>query len=178
MNNPIQVSTEQAQQIFKNTRTMFPVDWNNTLKHLVDKKSETMFPQFKNKEELEKALLSERWVEVTSHLNPYYRVFRAQLSGNVGYIRIADLSEDAVLTARLAKGGNVFYLTVQRNEKICAKDTYMVAGIDNEKWTVFALHPGEPIHHYKLACKKLCEGQKLSIADALKRHFVWAKIVG
>ena len=131
-------------------------------------------------EEMEAALRSADW-EQTEHpdVMPGCVAYRTQSisGGHYGLIRIADLPDDAVLTAADPKGTGTVSMTVVGTVGPETPETWLIVGNEDGHDVVFTFHPGEPVRPSLVTVEDLPDGSKLSKADALNLGFELAKLV-
>lgn len=177
---PVAEATKFVIGCIDRIKYLLPTYWEKTLEQRLSTSSAgSCYTQFNSAEELEAALRSCEWEE-TSHpaVDPSCRVFKTQLEGHFGLVRIADLPSDAILMADDRKATGRISATIMMDKPASlVAETYAICGIEQGQWVVFTFHPGEPIRPSQVEAGTHPHGSIMSREQALALGLEWAKIV-
>lgn len=161
-----------------NTKNSLPDYWNNTCKNRLNGGVGSIYEQFDSVEELEKALLSANWEETTHpDVMPGCRVFKTDLEGRFGLVKIDELPKDTKLIADDRKNTGKVAMTVKGIRGKIVHETYLIIGKNDDLDVVYTFHPGEPIRPSIVEVSEISHGSIVSVAQAKELGFGLAKIV-
>ena len=176
---PVAEATKFVIGCIDRIKYLLPDYWQKTLEQrLSTSAAGSCYTQFNSAKELEAALRSCQWEE-TSHpaVDPSCRVFKTQLPGHFGLVRIAELPEDAILMADDRKGTGRVSATIMWHHGSVVAETYAITGVEQGQWVMFTFHPGEPIRPSQVEATTHPHGSLMSRDQALALGLEWAKIV-
>lgn len=161
-----------------NTKKLVPGYFENTCKNRLSGGVGSIYDQFDSVEELEKALLEADWTE-TTHPDVMVgcRVFKTNLEGRFGLVKISDLPDDTQLIADDSKHTGKVAMTVKGVRGKIVPETYLIIGKEDGVDVVFTFHPGEPVRPSIVEVSKLSHGSIVSKSEARNLEFDYAKIV-
>ena len=161
-----------------NTKKLVPGYFENTCKNRLSGGVGSIYDQFDFVEELEKALLEADWTETTHpDVMAGCRVFKTNLEGRFGLVKISDLSDDTKLIADDSKHTGKVAMTVKGIRGKIVPETYLIIGKEDGVDVVFTFHPGEPVRPSIVEVSKLNHGCEVSKSEARSLGFDYAKIV-
>lgn len=161
-----------------NTKKLVPGYFENTCKNRLNGGVGSIYDQFDSVEELEKALLKADWTETTHpDVMAGCRVFKTNLEGRFGLVKISDLSDDTKLIADDSKHTGKVAMTVKGIRGMIVPETYLIIGKEDGVDVVFTFHPGEPVRPSIVEVSKLNHGCVISKSEARNLGFDYAKIV-
>lgn len=130
-------------------------------------------------EEMEKALKAADWIEAEHpDVMPGCKAFKTTdiKGGHFGLLKIADLPEDAEITAFDPKGTGKVSMVVSGQSGPLVAETWLIIGDEEGHDVVFTFHPGEPVRPSVLDISDCPNGTKLTKAEALGLGFDFAKV--
>lgn len=96
--------------------------------------------------------------------------------GHFGLLKIAELPDDATITASDPKGTGKVSMVVSGEKGPEVEDTWLIVGDEEGHDVVFTFHPGEPVRPSLVEVKDCPDGKKLTKEEALALGFDLAKI--
>lgn len=96
--------------------------------------------------------------------------------GHFGLLKIAELPEDATITACNPKGTGKVSMVVSGEKGPEVEDTWLIVGENEGHDVVFTFHPGEPVRPSLVEVKDCPDGKKLTKEEAIALGFDLAKI--
>ena len=161
-----------------NTKKLVPGYFENTCKNRLSGGVGSIYDQFNSARELEKALLEANWTETTHpDVMAGCRVFKTNLEGRFGLVKISDLSNDTQLIADDSKHTGKVAMTVKGVRGQIVPETYLIIGKEDGVDVVFTFHPGEPVRPSIVEVSTLSHGSIVSKSEARNLGFDYAKIV-
>lgn len=161
-----------------NTKKLVPGYFESTCKNRLNGGIGSIYDQFSTIEELEKALLTANWEETTHpDVMTGCRVFKTNLEGRFGIVKISELSDDTQLIADDSKHTGKVAMTVKGIRGKIVPETYLIIGKEENVDVVFTFHPGKPIRPSIIEVSEVSHGSIVSKARAKELGFDYAKIV-
>jgi len=162
----------------KNIQAMMPEYWGKTCQQRLAGGAGSCYDSFTTAEEIEQALLSANWEKTThSAVSAECKVFKTQLAGRFGLVRIADVADDAVFTADDRKATGRISLTIAGQKGKVVEETYLIVGQEQGQEVCFTFHPGQPILPSKVSTDEFPHGSTVTKEQAMSLGFEWAKLI-
>lgn len=169
-----------VQKAIDTTKKVLGKYFENTCRQRLAGGAGSIYEGINTPEEMEAALRAAIWLE-TDHptVMKGCRAFmtRSIPGGRFGLVRIANLPEDAVLTASDPKGTGMVSMTIKGHKGPAVAETWLIIGEENGYDVVFTFHPGKPVKPSMVEVKNCPDGTKLTKAEAMGLGFDLAKVV-
>lgn len=161
-----------------NTKKFLSEYFSNTLAQRLAGGAGSCYDQFDSAENLEIALRRANWEETThKDVMEGCKVFKTNLPGRFGLVKIAELSDSVKIIADDRKGTGCISLTVSGTKGNIVEETYLIIGEEKGEDVVFTFHPGEPIRPSNVSTSEIAHGDIVSKSKAKELGFDFAKIV-
>lgn len=172
--------TYEVRDAIGNTKTNLPSYFRNTCEQRLANGAGSIYEGINSTREMEKALGAAHWKkaehpDVIPGCQAY--VTKDIKGGHFGLLKIADLPDDAAITASDPKGTGKVSMTVSGEKGPEVEDTWLIVGKEDGVDVVFTFHPGEPVRPSVVEVKDCPDGTKLTKEQALNLGFDLAKIV-
>ena len=163
-----------------NTKEYVPGYFENTCKMRLSGGVGSCFDDIDSIEAMEQAIRQATWEKATHpDVIPGCTAYKTTdiKSGRFGLIAIADLPDDAEITASDPKNTGRVSMTVSGIKGAEVKETWLIIGDEDSHQVIFTFHPGEPVRPSTLTVSDCPNGKKLSKKEAIELGFDLAKIV-
>lgn len=172
--------TYEVRQAIDNTKTNLPSYFRNTCKQRLSDGAGSIFDSISSTRDMERALTKAHWKkaehpDVMPGCQAY--VTKDIKGGHLGLLKIADLPDDAVITASDPKNTGKVSMTVSGEKGPETEETWLIIGKEEGTDVVFTFHPGEPVRPSVVEVKDCPDGTKLTKDQAIALGFDLAKIV-
>lgn len=153
--------------------------FENTCKQRLEGGLGSSYDGINSAEEMENALRSANWI-VAEHpdVMPGCTAYTTKdiKSGHFGLLKIADLPDDATITASDPKGTGKVSMVVSGEKGPEVEDTWLITGDEDGHDVVFTFHPGEPVRPSLVEVENCPDGKQLTKEEAIALGFDLAKI--
>ena len=172
--------TSEVRSALANSQAYLSEYFENTCKQRLADGTGSVYDNIEEVDDMEEALYAAHWKKAEHpDVIPGCQAYKTKdiKGGHLGLLKIAELPDDATITASDPKGTGKVSMTVTGEKGSEVEETWLIVGDEDGHDVVYTFHPGEPVRPSIVEVKDCPDGTKLTKEQAIELGFDLAKIV-